>query len=795
METRVRNDRQTAGHRPRTPSRKPPAVLLVLLAAGAAPTHAQPPAEAPPPAVVPEDRGTPREVIEAEIAAAAFRTDAARRAFARGLRQSPPDADLAGVRNRAEAVRGALLALEASLLEPPFAPTPEGSAIDAGTLRLAVDTRRERAVAELAEAAIAADAERVAAGVAKQKAWEAEALAYVAEVLSVEASLANALAPDEAPEDGGAAWVVAAGRARELPAARELGVAAGAIFRRVDRLAELMASDDPADLTRAVRDAAAERGRRVAELLVAWERLAELPWPRDPEGLKAAERLLADAVLPDAARLPGDARRAAARERAFGAARRLWSRYVSDGAPDGPAQAAAFAASAAFDVREADIDALPTWARANILRWRLERAAERAVALRDDAQTPALQLAIRDYVREARRAGADREPAIADLVARLAPLLDPQVATGLAGLGPGTAGWRLASAAPDGSVATYALTTPGGERTLEFRRVEVAGSATAAESTVAYLARSEASVGLVADIVAAGGSWETLRPLLPAFTGPADDPRRGPRSWTVGRRRGESIVPSTAMPGDTSRGWLRPRPGMRDEPYYPDSSTVEPPSAESPVQHVPPVAALAAARAMGCRLPTVAEWRAASVSPQSGEAPNRRDAAWADVHAHLRPLAGASPEWPSGGIFRPAGAGRVQPLQDGDPAVDGTDGLVWFAPVTAGDAPFRHLVGNVAEFVVEDAGPLDAATADGGGASEALLAAAGLRVIGASALSPPGVRPEDASPVPLPPARAGYSDVGFRPAFSAPRGTSALGIAARLRAALGPESYLERPAR
>jgi len=77
------------------------------------------------------------------------------------------------------------------------------------------------------------------------------------------------------------------------------------------------------------------------------------------------------------------------------------------------------------------------------------------------------------------------------------------------------------------------------------------------------------------------------------------------------------------------------------------------------------------------------------------------------------------------------------------------DGVLWFCEVApAGTAVFNHLVGNVAEMTLENGH---------------------LYVIGGSALSPP-TRPVDQE-VEIPNWRSGnkgYSDIGFRLAFSGP---------------------------
>jgi hypothetical protein len=82
--------------------------------------------------------------------------------------------------------------------------------------------------------------------------------------------------------------------------------------------------------------------------------------------------------------------------------------------------------------------------------------------------------------------------------------------------------------------------------------------------------------------------------------------------------------------------------------------------------------------------------------------------------------------------------------------------VLWFREAPSGAAVFVDLVGNVAEFVTDDAGKQ-------------------VYVIGGSALSPPTRELGKAFAVAADQASGGFSDVGFRLAFSEPaRGTEKL---------------------
>ncbi len=192
---------------------------------------------------------------------------------------------------------------------------------------------------------------------------------------------------------------------------------------------------------------------------------------------------------------------------------------------------------------------------------------------------------------------------------------------------------------------------------------------------------------------------------------------------------------------------------------------------------------------MGCRLPTSAEWKAAAALPTNGT-PNLRDKTWRKEFERAKELVGNDPEFPAGGIFRPSEAQKVQPMQDGSPAVDADDGVLWFSPAEASGQGFQNLVGNVAEFVWEDPPSIEGIEASSAAIRTALGKGEKLKVIGGSALSPKEVSPNDPQTVNFAQARAGYSDVGFRLAFSAPKGAAGADASTRLDQALSANGYL-----
>ncbi|MFN7022545.1 MAG: hypothetical protein ACK4WH_14630, partial [Phycisphaerales bacterium] len=192
---------------------------------------------------------------------------------------------------------------------------------------------------------------------------------------------------------------------------------------------------------------------------------------------------------------------------------------------------------------------------------------------------------------------------------------------------------------------------------------------------------------------------------------------------------------------------------------------------------------------VGCRLPTADEWlAAASAFPEDPSARNLRDQTWARHRDHTRRVAasGRAAQAPAAGAFDNGGPDR-------DSAAPTDDGQLWFAPVDP--APSTRptaLIGNVAEYVVHADLPIPADPRDP--RLPDILAAHphAFSIIGGSALSDPGLDPRSPRPVPIAEAAEGFSDVGFRLAFSGRHiGPEAHTLAARLERLLTPAPYLK----
>jgi hypothetical protein len=290
----------------------------------------------------------------------------------------------------------------------------------------------------------------------------------------------------------------------------------------------------------------------------------------------------------------------------------------------------------------------------------------------------------------------------------------------------------------------------------------------------------------------------------------AEDVPEAPRAWRWAAGRGNEagrIAPSSE--------WIqssRPSVGERDNrrpAYAPqflragsDGKAMIPemaPRVGSPMQFVSPGAAAYAAALVGCRLPTPAEWQLAAGSGAPAEGtPNLRDQTWQAQHDYVaatrRQMIATQDQfiWPDARVFPAAGAavGEAAAPVPGAAA----DGWVWFAPVVEGATGFAHLRGNVAEYVVGGAtsGPLPA---DARSANEFVnRRSRDIAVIGASALSAAEEKPETPLPLGDLDSLGGWSDVGFRLAFSAtgtqaPRRSMAE-VVASLLSGSGADPYL-----
>ena len=308
-----------------------------------------------------------------------------------------------------------------------------------------------------------------------------------------------------------------------------------------------------------------------------------------------------------------------------------------------------------------------------------------------------------------------------------------------------------------------------------------------------YLGTTEVSVAQFASILDASGAWDAVRSLV-WFPQPGrpSDPRKGPRTWEWVTRPSPRMWPPELWLAPDADNFFPPafRKGRFNKTVLSEAVGGNP-SESHPLQYVPPEAAVYFAALCECRLPTSAEWSAAYEQFEKTVPPaqwNLRDQAW-EAYRNFATSAEAEGvnQPPDAGIFLPPKPIVARGATARGHAHD--DGTLYFRAVDAapGGETFRHLVGNVAEFVHDDAEVFEAAprrnTPEGAGQFLADRAD-GLKVVGGSALSP--IELPATEPLPARPGGNGYADVGIRLAFTAP----ARSIAERLEWVLAGQGYV-----
>ncbi len=317
------------------------------------------------------------------------------------------------------------------------------------------------------------------------------------------------------------------------------------------------------------------------------------------------------------------------------------------------------------------------------------------------------------------------------------------------------------------------------------------------------------SFGLFADLANASGRFADLDNTPKSadkahWFKNAGDPWDGPRVWTIA---GGKFGPNP--------DWLFKVPQKpAANSYYPNAALPEPPGPDMPLQQVSPWSAIYISRLLGCRLPTTEEWTAAykqfEVPALTKDAWNLRGTAWLAQQNFSRQESTNGMAFPDAGMFNipdlmfagvtseNAVPWKTSDLQKilpnrASPATDAADtykgSTIWFrkvgtqpglAPPNTGTGAMHDLVGNVAEYVfdadtatavIKDAQPTVAAV-------DALLPTNGtdpgtLGVIGGSSLSPPQLPFDKKQPLDPNSAQSpnGFSDVGFRLAYTAPIAT------------------------
>lgn len=563
---------------------------------------------------------------------------------------------------------------------------------------------------------------------------------------------------------------------------------AGAISGIRERVAETKAvrKETSADtLTGMVLSPVAGKPERA---LAAWRRLgdADIGWPKTKGEFEKATGVRAglEAVI---ATLP-EARRAAMRTRADADMRTRWVRYAG-GVKDAAALEGALAAMADFGVKE---ESLEGGLKYNAMVWRMRKE------LKGDTGDSRVAEMIGEL--DAKVKGLGSGVAGAPVVSRF--LKDAgaiaqgddlkRVWVDARTLGPGRLGgkWAATLNAEAGEIAFA-----HGSTTLTFVRMQLKDGG---EGEAAYISTRELSIGDAAEILDVAGAAGAQ-----AFVKTLPDLKvwRGPRGWNVDGRGGLAL-----------QAWIRSDSNMSPEVpgYAPgigapgeiakvqDSAGGEP-KRESPVQNMPPESLALLARFVGCRFPTSAEWTAAHAMFDGGSTPagsNLRDETVARQRDHVE-KARRTPglkmqdayQWPDVGVFVPADA-KTKPAAGAQARMrPENDGVLWFMPTgSGGGTRVHHLVGNVAEYVVNDWKKFE--TTPPSGVSD-MLGTVNVFAIGGSSLSAPELAVDQPLAVDLFDAGEGFVDVGCRLAFDAtgtppPRQS----YAARLGRLLAGEVYL-----
>lgn len=351
--------------------------------------------------------------------------------------------------------------------------------------------------------------------------------------------------------------------------------------------------------------------------------------------------------------------------------------------------------------------------------------------------------------------------------------------------GPASANWTLRESGENAGQWCIYLSPSNASaprRAIEFMRVDPGDSAA---TPPFYLSTTEVPIALVQELVNADpNALQAIKQL----NGSTD--RSGVRLWSF-------------LPNDGGIGL--------DEADYKRYFRVTP-SDDLPMQQVTPQTALYVARYLGCRLPTSVEWQTALKQAMASPDPAargfaslgwklrdsyfqqlftdpRRDPAIAPddgvfLGPHPSTLAhqGNDPDvWRSNDVEKLGGetvADTPASQITSELEVLMTDAGAGFRPVGTYRHVFHDLVGNVAEFVIDEPwheseqlkvphGPSgQKALADWFVAEHRLNEVA---VIGGSALSPPQLDPCSPATLPADGQHLAFADVGFRLAFTDPR--------------------------
>lgn len=615
------------------------------------------------------------------------------------------------------------------------------------------------------------------------KAWASGAVQIAGASKRIEEALANAFGATEPIESGKAETIASLrdGIAAQVGGGGAYAAQASAVAPVLAKVRELEQVNDaasPALLAQIPADAGALAAMDRAKVLAAWDRLNEAGWPATASDLDQAKSLSAN-VKAVAAQIAsrGGALSARVDERL----KDMWKGFAGERAGADPESVnKAYSTREAFAISDADVAALPSAMRFNFALIEARQSLNgfnTRVTSAGPTELAELAGLLEGMSGNFKALGVDAR--LGDLV----PTLDQRAQRFRAGkagvswadIGPGKGAvgpWTVGDNDDnDGTYVVYQWTGPSGTAwSIRFNRVNVQGP-----REVTYMATGEVPLGFFADLVAASGRAEEFSRLVKASSEVAKLDARGPLGWaTSGATSTFKLSPAVPAGPLSANGWIvseQAIPGIST--LYPAGVNPEPPNARTPLQYISPMTATVAAGLVGCRLPLRAEMEAA-MALDTGS-PNLRDSSWSAVFATFKAAndgAGAGKAgWPNGQILTSEGTQEANPGgADGAAAVASDDGVVWFRGVDMAAGTFRDLVGNVAEYVIADPADVTTITDEYVRNSRNLRTLGSkLGVMGGSAISPAsmptnefvGLTALNASGL-----KAGFSDVGFRLAFS-----------------------------
>ncbi len=669
--------------------------------------------------------------------------------------------DPAPLRSAAESLRAGLIGIE-ERLDAPAWPAADGAAVDLGAFRAAWRSGADAALGRAIEAAgwdgsafARATGPGVIDAVAGAQARGAELAEMAGDLVVVSRWLEAGRPITERPGGDGPTAAQLIGRWENSGAMGDERVsrAVAPLLAMADRIADTRASEDVVGLVAVASRDAFPVG------LAAWRRVVELSDRVEP-GLLADAHAASQRIGAEASVI-GEGGRAATVNGELAAGRRtLWVAAAGNCATRDQLASVAVLRGA----MGVSVEGLPAGLRHDVALLELAaRVREAAVVRTPDEGVRAMAQPAWGVVEAAASAAgvaaSERVRAELSEAGDSAPPLEP------ASVGPGRMGWAGEQLA-DGRLR---YRSPDGSAELTFRAVTPDGG------EPAFVGEHELGAGVLGVVLADTRARAGLLAMLPEDWGGVD-PRVGPRTWAWEDGEGGR---SPMVAG----AWLRDG----SEAVTLGTGDAAKPDGSSPLNRVSRAAALGVARALGCRLPTAAEWAAARAEDADADvtAWNLRDLTFAEQRDRVRGIIDADPqklvEWPDEGIFL-ARSEEVPGDRDAE-TYQHDDGVLWLragGARSSGEA-FANIVGNVAEFVAEYGEGSDAARGDEGavggvdaeGVTEAIRAGAvRVRVVGGSALSPPSLGVDEAREMDRRVRRDGYADVGVRLAF----GTGGQGV-------------------